>query len=158
MESRRVASLIKSIVLVISLQTLGAGVEATGNSLHAEECLSAPDSPSPQGTHWRYRLDWPSQRKCWYLGAPARSLRRAAAATETPAPVEHQEECLSAPGSPSPQGTHWRYRVDWPTQRKCWYLGAPARSLRRAAAAPATPVLLGRRPSLDVPPEWVGPT
>jgi hypothetical protein len=41
--SRRVASLIKSIVLVISLQTLGAGVEATGNSLHAEECLSAID-------------------------------------------------------------------------------------------------------------------
>src|ERR1700728_4789962 len=80
MVSRPVPSLIKSIVLVISLQTLGAGVGATGNSLHAEECLSAPDSPSPQGTHWRYRLDWPTQRKCWYLAAPARSLRRAAAA------------------------------------------------------------------------------
>ena len=81
MVSRRVSSLIKSIVLVISFLTLGAGVGAPGNNLHAEECLSAPDSPSPQGTHWRYRLDWPTQRKCWYLGAPARSLRRAAAAT-----------------------------------------------------------------------------
>jgi hypothetical protein len=39
--SRRVPSLIKSIVLVISPQTLGASVGATGNSLHAEECLSA---------------------------------------------------------------------------------------------------------------------
>ena len=103
MVPRRVPSLIKSIVLVISLQTLGAGVEATGNSLHAEECLSAPDSPSPQGTHWRYRLDWPTQHKCWYLGAPARSLRRAAAAT------------------------------------------------------PATPVLFGRRHSVDVPPKSVDP-
>src|SRR5580704_13561979 len=103
MVSRRVASLIKSIVLVISLQTLGADVGATGNNLHAEECLSAPDSPSPQGTHWRYRLDWPTQRKCWYLGAPDRSLRRAAAATS------------------------------------------------------ATPVLFGRRHSVDVPPKSVDP-
>ena len=158
MVSRRVPSLSKSIVLAISFLTLGAGVGAPGNSLHAEECLSAPDSPSPQGTHWRYRLDWPTQRKCWYLGAPARSLRRAAAATATPVPFEHQEECLSAPDSPSPQGTHWRYRLDWPTQRKCWYLGAPARSLRRAAAAaPATPVLFGRRHSVDVPPKSVDP-
>ena len=53
---------------------------------------------------------------------------------------------------------HWRYRLDWPTQRKCWYLGAPARSLRRAAAAaPATPVLFGRRHSVDVPPKSVDP-
>jgi hypothetical protein len=103
MVPRRVPSLIKSIVLVISFLTLGAGVGAPGNSLHAEECLSAPDSPSPQGTHWRYRLDWPTQRKCWYLGAPARSLRRAAAAT------------------------------------------------------PATPVLFGRRHSVDVPPKSVDP-
>ena len=123
---------IKSIVLVVSFLMLGAGVGAPGNNLHAEECLSAPDSPSPQGTHWHYRLDWATQRKCWYLRAPARSLRRAAAAataTATPAPPEHQEECLSAPDFPSPQGTHWRYRLDWPTQRKCWYLGAPARSV-----------------------------
>src|ERR1700736_6464676 len=101
MVSRRVRSLIKSIVLIVSVLTLGVG--APGNNLHAEECLSAPDSPSPQGTHWRYRLDWPSQRKCWYLGAPARSLRRAAAAT------------------------------------------------------PATPVLFGRRHSVDVPPKSVDP-
>src|SRR6476660_2883243 len=103
MVSRRVPSLSKSIVLAISFLTLGAGAGAPGNSLHAEECLSAPDSPSPQGTHWRYRLDWPTQRKCWYLGAPARSLRRAAAAT------------------------------------------------------PATPVLFGRRQSVDVPPKSVDP-
>ena len=161
MVSRRVASLIKSTVLVVSFLMLGAGVGAPGNNLHAEECLSAPDSPSPQGTHWHYRLDWATQRKCWYLRAPARSLRRAAAAataTATPAPPEHQEECLSAPDSPSLQGTHWRYRLDWPTQRKCWYLGAPARSLRRAAAAtPATPVLFGRRHSVDSPPKSMNP-
>ena len=41
MVPRRVPSLIKSIVLVISFLTLGAGVGAPGNSLHAEECLCA---------------------------------------------------------------------------------------------------------------------
>ena len=92
MVSRRVASLIKSIVLVISLQTLGAGVEA-----HAEECLSAPDSPSPQGTHWRYRLDWPTQRKCWYLAAPARSLRRAAAAAPATAVLFGRRHSVDVP-------------------------------------------------------------
>ena len=95
--SRRVPSLIKSIVLVISLQTLGAGVGATGNSLHAEECLSAPDSPSPQGTHWRYRLDWPTQRKCWYLAAPARSLRRAAAAAPATAVLFGRRHSVDVP-------------------------------------------------------------
>src|ERR1700728_1166349 len=97
MVSRPVPSLIKSIVLVISLQTLGAGVGATGNSLHAEECLSAPDSPSPQGTHWRYRLDWPTQRKCWYLAAPARSLRRAAAAAPATAGLFGRRPSVDVP-------------------------------------------------------------
>jgi hypothetical protein len=92
MVSRRVPGLIKSIVLVISLQTLGAGVEA-----HAEECLSAPDSPSPQGTHWRYRLDWPTQRKCWYLAAPARSLRRAAAAAPATAVLFGRRHSVDVP-------------------------------------------------------------
>src|SRR6266404_6163150 len=151
MLSRRVPTPIKSIAFVVLFLTLGAGVGGPGNSLRAEECLSAPDSPSPQGTHWNYRLDWPTQRKCWYLRAPVRSLRRAAAAaTATPVPFERGEECLSAPNSPSPQGTHWYYRLDWPTQRKCWYLHAPVRSLRRAAAAAtATPVPFGRRHSVD---------
>jgi hypothetical protein len=103
MVSRRVPSLIKSITLVVPLLTLGATVGAPANSLRADDCLAAPDSPSPQGTHWYYRLEWATQRKCWYLHAPARSLRRA------------------------------------------------------AAAAPATPVLFGRRHSVNGPPKSVDP-
>jgi hypothetical protein len=153
MASRRIPSPIQSIALIVTLLTLAATVGALANSLRTDECLSAPDSPSPQGTHWYYRLDLPTQRKCWYLRAPVRSLRRAAeAARATP------DECLSAPDSPSPQGTHWYYRLDLPTQRKCWYLRAPVRSLRRAAeAVRATAVLFGRRHSVDGPPISVDP-
>ena len=84
MVSRRVPTLIKSITLVVALLTLGATVPAPANSLHADDCLAAPDSPAPEGSWWYYRLDWPTQRKCWYLRAPDRSLRRGTATTAAP--------------------------------------------------------------------------
>ena len=84
MVSRRVPSLIKSITLVVPLLTLGATVRAPANSLHAVGCLAAPNSPAPEGSWWYYRLDWPTQRKCWYLRAPDRSLRRGTATAATP--------------------------------------------------------------------------
>jgi len=153
MASRRIPGPIQSIAFIVPFLTLAATVGALANSLRADECLSAPDSPSPQGTHWYYRLDLPTQRKCWYLRAPIRSLRRAAEAVR-PTP----DECLSAPDAPSPQGTHWYYRLDLATERKCWYLRAPVRSLRRAAeAVRATAVPSGRRHSVDGPPISVDP-
>ena len=84
MVSRRVPSLIKSITLVVPLLMLGATVRAPANSLHADDCLAAPNSPAPEGSWWYYRLDWPTQRKCWYLRAPDRSLRRGTATAATP--------------------------------------------------------------------------
>ena len=84
MVSRRVPTLIKSITLVVPLLTLGATVRAPANSLHADDCLAAPNSPAPEGSWWYYRLDWPTQRKCWYLRAPDRSLGRGTATTATP--------------------------------------------------------------------------
>jgi hypothetical protein len=84
MVSRRVPTLIKSIALVVPLLTLGATVPAPANSLHTDDCLAAPNSPAPEGSWWYYRLDWPTQRKCWYLRAPDRPLRRGTATTATP--------------------------------------------------------------------------
>ena len=104
MVSRRVPSLIKSIVLVVPFLTFDASVSAPANTLRADECLSEPDSPSPQGTHWYYRLDLSTQRKCWYLRAPVRSLRRAAqAASATPAPFGRQHP-VDVPTIPTDAG------------------------------------------------------
>ena len=33
----------------------------------ADTCLTAPKGPAPQGSHWYYRVERPSQRKCWRL-------------------------------------------------------------------------------------------
>ena len=34
----------------------------------ADDCLSGPKGPSPQGSHWYYRIDRASKRHWWYLG------------------------------------------------------------------------------------------
>ena len=51
-------------------------------------------------------------------------------------------DCLSEPNSAAPENSHWYYRTDRTTQRKCWYLragGEPPQqdSLKTAQAAPA---------------------
>ncbi|MBV8835634.1 MAG: hypothetical protein JO000_03780 [Alphaproteobacteria bacterium] len=52
-------------VLTISL--------STGGAARAEDtCLSAPKSAAPAGSHWRYRLERGTQRKCWHLAANGR--------------------------------------------------------------------------------------
>jgi hypothetical protein len=33
----------------------------------AEECLAKPKGETPQGQHWRYRIDRGTKRQCWYL-------------------------------------------------------------------------------------------
>jgi hypothetical protein len=38
-------------------------------SAGAADCLTAPGSSAPPGSHWYYRTDQTQQRKCWYLGA-----------------------------------------------------------------------------------------
>src|ERR1700674_3788057 len=58
------------------------------------------------------------------------------------ADTAHASDCLAAPNSPAPQGSHWYYLLDWATQRKCWYLRAPGQPAQQMAAimAPATPL------------------
>ena len=90
--------------------TLGATVPAPANSLHADDCLAAPNSPAPEGSWWYYRLDWPTQRKCWYLRAPDRSLRRGTATTAAPlrstgVRFGHRHSIDSLPTSVDPSDT-----------------------------------------------------
>jgi hypothetical protein len=46
--------------------TLTASLAATPASA-ADECLAAPKDQAPQGSHWRYHIEHPSNRHCWYL-------------------------------------------------------------------------------------------
>lgn len=46
--------------------TLTASLTATP-AFAADECLAAPKDQTPQGSHWHYRIEHPSNRHCWYL-------------------------------------------------------------------------------------------
>ena len=50
----------------------------------ADECLSAPKGQTPEGSHWYYRIEHPSNRHCWYL----REEGDAHAQASSPAPVK----------------------------------------------------------------------
>ena len=52
------------------------GVAAPTNIASADDCVSAPNSPAPEGKHWFYRTDRATQRKCWYLRAKDQSTQR----------------------------------------------------------------------------------
>jgi hypothetical protein len=84
-----------TIGLVAALLMSGVGVTVPAR---AEDCLAAPNSPAPQGTHWYYRLDWATQRKCWYTRAPAQPVQQAAApATLARVTPSHSKPAPSGP-------------------------------------------------------------
>jgi len=57
---------ILSAVAFVSLA--GVFAQSTYSVRAAEECLSKPNSPAPQGEHWYYRVDHANGRQCWRLG------------------------------------------------------------------------------------------
>jgi hypothetical protein len=70
-----------ALVALVSCVTLAM----PANLARADDCRAAPNSPAPAGTHWYYRLEWTTQRKCWYVRAPARRTHHAIARRLAPA-------------------------------------------------------------------------
>ena len=106
----RIPRPIRSIALVFTLFAAGAGIgSVAANIARADDCLTAPNSTTPQGSHWYYRMDWANQRKCWYLRAPgeasqqrAQRVRPDAASTaqSTPAPDAGSPAAVAQAGAP----------------------------------------------------------
>jgi hypothetical protein len=83
--SVQIPRLIRSIALVVAtVHMFGMSIGSPVNVAHADDCLAAPNSPSPEGRHWYYRLDWQTQRKCWYVRARGHhSVARSSTTTYT---------------------------------------------------------------------------
>jgi hypothetical protein len=92
----------RSIALVAALLISGVGVTVPSATARADDCLTAPNSAAPQGSHWYYRLDRATQRQCWYTRAPGQPAQQAAApATTGPATPLHSTPTPSvAPSRP----------------------------------------------------------
>jgi hypothetical protein len=96
--------------LALLVLVTGAGSVLPANPAAAEDCRSGPNSPAPAGTHWFYRLDWATQRKCWYVRAQSRRTSQATAPAmgvptsvprSAPAPSDPTSAPEAAPPSPS---------------------------------------------------------
>src|SRR5712691_10969550 len=62
----------RTMLTLIIVAMLGAAVAVPARSSRAEaaadDCLSEPNGAPPQGSHWYYRTDRSTSRRCWYLG------------------------------------------------------------------------------------------
>jgi hypothetical protein len=77
-----------------------------GGAVHAsEKCAAQPNLKAAPGSHWYYRVDRASQRKCWFLA-------RAGMNVGQPAPAKAQSAAKpqplpDAPGISEPTRTGW---------------------------------------------------
>jgi hypothetical protein len=59
-----------------SLLACAFTLSADSTAYAVDDCLAKPNGMGGPGTHWYYRIDRATQRRCWYLkqvGAPAES-------------------------------------------------------------------------------------
>jgi len=74
------------------------------NTARADDCLTAPNSPAPEGRRWFYRTDRATGRKCWYLRAAGEPTQRAdAQAPSAVAPAKKTrafDNAIAAAGTP----------------------------------------------------------
>jgi hypothetical protein len=71
----------------------------------ADECLARPGAAAPKGSHWYYRIDRPTKRRCWYIGA---QKARSAASTERTEAAERPAPRRSAVPMPAPAPSELR--------------------------------------------------
>jgi hypothetical protein len=61
------------------------------HAVAADECLTKPNSPAPQGQHWYYRIDHANNRQCWRLGEEGLRVQKIAPQTQKTAPQTQKE-------------------------------------------------------------------
>ncbi len=102
--SGQMPRLLAPTALVAAL-LVGGGVGAADRA-RADDCLTAPNGPAPQGNHWYYRSERGTDRKCWYLRAPSQPAHAAVqpaadAAAAAPAKAPAPAASASAPLAPA---------------------------------------------------------
>jgi hypothetical protein len=83
-----------AVLAAVSLPMLTP--DAAANA--ADPCLTAPNRQAPQGSHWYYRIERPSMRKCWRLVQKDRKEERAA---KQAAPPEGDDDTEETPAPPA---------------------------------------------------------
>jgi hypothetical protein len=94
-----------SLALVATLLMCGVGIGVPTNTARADDCLTGPNSPAPEGSHWYYHIDRATQRKCWYVRATDQPTQQVVApatsdaSPATPAPTLRKPAATNSPMS-----------------------------------------------------------
>jgi hypothetical protein len=92
--SRRPANIIPAI-LASFLVGVSFATMARGEPASVEDCLSSPKAETPPGSHWRYRIDHPNKRNCWYLRRDGGGLAQALPQSNPAAPPPAAKPSIS---------------------------------------------------------------
>jgi hypothetical protein len=96
--SNRTAKFVSAIFAGL-LASVALTTESNSAAPAADDCLSGPKSPAPEGSHWYYRIDRVTKRHCWYLGEEREKHSRAAPQNSAPSenPVSLWKETATQP-------------------------------------------------------------
>lgn len=78
---RKQSALMLSAIFIALLTTCAVVAGAGTPALAVDDCITAPNSLAPMGSHWYYRTDRVKQRKCWFVGPQGLTVHSAAAVT-----------------------------------------------------------------------------
>ena len=70
-----------SLAFVLLIIISGATTAVPLDLARASDCLAAPNSPAPKGSHWHYHLNRTTQQKCWYVRSSEKQPQQATTQT-----------------------------------------------------------------------------
>lgn len=85
--SVRIPRSIGSIAFIFALLVSTFGASPRAGTADAADCLEAPNSAAPENSHWYYRTDRATQRKCWYLRSTDQPVQQEVLRTAQAAPT-----------------------------------------------------------------------
>jgi hypothetical protein len=120
-----VPALFTGLFATVQLIIAPAGVAQT-----ADACITEPRFEPLQGTHWYYRVDRTTNRKCWYLWSQRLKVQPAVAATTPPATSTSRTTAQIPPAQPfaaaSAVGLNTQERVALFPSLPSWWISAAA--------------------------------
>jgi hypothetical protein len=126
-------------IALVAASLLAGGLQA--NTARADECLAAPNSRAPQGSHWHYRTDKTSHQKCWYLRSQDQATQQLVPQDKTEtAPVSPVAATVAAPDAQGAAGDSQPpiATTNDSAQKPAQGVSSQQRSIRQAAPSAAT--------------------
>src|SRR5438270_6276088 len=96
---------VRAAIAALTIGVSAIAFSPASKAAPAETCLKAPHGVAPQGSHWYYRIERSTQRRCWYLADKGRGTAQRTATRAAPQAEPDQDEgsdALAAPIATAP--------------------------------------------------------